>query len=334
MRKVKIPIECLEILFKSLHDWAVLRNSDIVDNLSRGGDCDIICLNPEKSGEKIVEILGNPLRIAKRSYVKSYYYPWGHIDLTDHIYWQGLVLLKGEDVLKNCKIEKGIPVVNSQCQGVIVLLNSLLWGGFIKKRYTDLMLDEFSQKNSDIFNILSVALGRKAALFLIENVKTENWNEIEKKVKSLRFSIRKHHFGKYPLRSFVGLFNFIRAELKLRISPSISPLVINTSKNFPVSKLESLVIELNFLREFNLKFEQIQSKRKLWVYLRFRWILFINSSFIAKNGILIFMVSDFPNRFIFLKNIKINPDELNAKNLGFLIESTCFKFSKIIHNEK
>src|SRR3954452_9222622 len=127
-------------LMQWLHELpacVILRNeSDLFENLRRGGDVDVLVGDLELAERALIRHLGSPVRIIKSSYVRGYSYDWGHVDLLRSIEWRGARFLSTARVLEDRRLSTaGRPVPRIAHEAVISWLTSLLWGGFFKERY-------------------------------------------------------------------------------------------------------------------------------------------------------------------------------------------------------
>lgn len=316
--KVELPIAKLNSLFQSLSNWAVIRNKDVIKNFLNGGDCDIICGNLQDCGEKIVTHLGLPLRIAERSYVISYYYEWGHIDLTDHIYWRGLILARGDELLSRKGFFEDLPHVDHSYEAIVALLNSVLWGSFVKKRYSSMINEKFTYDQSDVRKLLHYMVGRKACRFLIDKSINRDWRGIEENVQRLRLWIRLHHFVRYPLRSLGGTMKFFISELKLRFYPQIPALILRGLGHLGREKIENQIFRSLDSYEFKVRIINLENSKSIFNKIKLIVQRIRNTSFMARNGLLIFLTSDRDIDFSFAGFHTLDVDRISGKKFAEL----------------
>jgi hypothetical protein len=67
------PTGALRTLLNRLNAFAVVRNEDIFANFERGGDADLLVDDVVRAERVLLECLGEPLVIQRRSYVSGYY---------------------------------------------------------------------------------------------------------------------------------------------------------------------------------------------------------------------------------------------------------------------
>ena len=217
MSRRKVPKEELCAVFDNLDEWAFLRNADVFENFERGGDCDLLVKDLEAATKIVLEGLGPPNLVARRSYVRSFYYSWGHLDLTDHYYWRGIRLLPGRTMLDNKIFIGEYPLVSPVDEAITRLLSSLLWGGFIKERYSPEIMLVYQKEKESFQNRLGEMLGEEASAILCSGLDEGNLEELVDEVSGLRATVRKHYKRQSLIRYWVGWLRFTGAEILLRI---------------------------------------------------------------------------------------------------------------------
>ncbi len=137
-----IPVDALKSLLSDLREFVVIRNEDIYANFARGGDADLLVSDLAAAEQALLQHLGMPQVIQRRSYVVGYYYEWGYIDLFPRIEWHGAVYLPNQVVFDQAKTSKiGQPKSGPAHEALVCWFSSLLWGGFLKERYRDLIVE-------------------------------------------------------------------------------------------------------------------------------------------------------------------------------------------------
>ena len=226
MLRVPVPeCEFFEFL-DEMKDWCILRNFDVLGNFERGGDCDILALDVGKSYALLIDKLGCPVRVARRSYVMSCYYPWGHVDITNGIYWRGLLLASGDEVERRADKSGRWPVVVESDKVAVLLLNSLLWGGFAKERYRDEVFAAFYNDDGAVKARFTEMIGAKAAELVATHVQARAWLELERIVPELRKLVKRECYSRGAAVSFRGELNFLMKEISLRLGSQIPPLIV------------------------------------------------------------------------------------------------------------
>ena len=283
MKRWQVPEKNLKIFFEKLGQWALLRNPDVFENFSRGGDCDLLVGNLEEASRTLVEELGPPVLIARRSYLRSFFYPWGHLDLTNHYYWRGIKLLDGPSMLADKKCSGSYPSLSSVDTSILKLLGSLLWGGFLKERYTPDILDSYRENTEHFSERLRLMLGKAAADTICSHIFKENWKGLVNEVGSIRKSVKKHYRRKSFVRYWMGQLRFTFAEIRLRIFDLLPVLVLKVNRH----DREAMNAELPIVTKVTDQHCKVVEVTNIVRCLALPLILLANISFRARNGLLI-----------------------------------------------
>jgi hypothetical protein len=278
-----VPELRLNSFLRNLDNWALLRNADIYENFSRGGDCDLIVSDFEHAEQELTRQLGVPVRVAKRSYVRSFHYEWGHIDMTDGIYWRGIELCAGSVILSR-SIKEGLifPQISHEDEAITLLLNSLLWGGFIKKRYCARILTVFSRDGNQVLSYLSEMVGTTCATKIFNHVRDEDWHSIEKECNNLRRMTFVYHMIRSPFRSIIGYVRFLSAELRVRFKESVPVLHVNIDGEAGINIFTEFISVHGGQLEYKVKVVRFAGS-SVMTHLR----LLKYCSFRARNGLLV-----------------------------------------------
>jgi hypothetical protein len=299
----QVPEAAILELFKALPNWTLLRNSDVFGNFRRGGDCDILIDNLDIGEKSIRKLLGPPIRIARRSYVLSLYYQWGHIDLTNHYYWRGLRLCSGRRILSESDQRGDWPVVCEVHEAIILLLSSLLWGGFIKTRYVNIISDVFDRKNELVATSLISMLGKRASREILLHADNKDWPELEKSIKSIRRAVFTYHFLKHPIRSLFGQLNFYYRELLLRIRPNLPMMILVVRKDWDLNLIRPLILETCEIFEYKCLIHNSISQYSGCFSLK---RCFSKWSFRARNGLIVSLVGSDSVTRVSKNHLRIN----------------------------
>lgn len=120
-------------------DVLVLRPAADADDEALG-DIDLLALDPAAAERELDRLFGTPdLRVARR-FVIQRYYPWGQLDVLPALEWNGLPYADVERVFAAAARDPAC-VLRPRLghDGYISWMTSLLWGGFFKERYADLI---------------------------------------------------------------------------------------------------------------------------------------------------------------------------------------------------
>jgi thymidylate kinase len=223
----RVPEQAIRRALASLGPYVVLRNHDIFDHLRSGGDVDLLVADDNLAEKRLVAELGMPRMISRRSYVTGLYYDWGHIDLLPRLEWRGAKYLDEAEVLAASAVSPlGLPLPRLAHEALISWFSSLLWGGFFKERYRDVIRAAVVQDGDELARVLSFALGERWGT-LMWTLASENHPETsERWVKQLRrrvWTIALRRGGVATCRD--GL-DFFRCEFRLHSRPPLPWLAI------------------------------------------------------------------------------------------------------------
>mgnify|MGYP001454571731 CR=1 FL=1 len=218
--KAMEPIEQLCALLKETDGYALLRNADVAANLARGGDVDLLVDDPHAFSQRLLEELGPPLMRMERSYVQGFFWRWGHVDLLPSLEWHGAVYLPSGEVLGSVfRNSKGFLEVSLPHQAVVCWFTSLIWGGFFKERYREIIVRAARECEDRLCRSLEYAVGPFWARRLVEVARAGRPETSVAWVRSLRRVLWWRAFLRSPLTTLKGWVQFWAAELKLRIWP-------------------------------------------------------------------------------------------------------------------
>ena len=126
----------LQGFFEELTDFVVLRNHDIWSNLARGGDVDLLVADASEAEEALFLHLGVPLWLARRPGIRTYGYPWGHLDVLSSLERHGVVYLPERAALKMAeRSHTEFPRPRLAHEALVSWLGVLLVHGRFKERY-------------------------------------------------------------------------------------------------------------------------------------------------------------------------------------------------------
>jgi thymidylate kinase len=206
----------------SLGSCAVLRNHDVLANIARGGDIDLLVPDPNHAERQLVAKLGVPQFIVRRSYVAGLFYDWGHVDLLPSLEWRGARYLDGTTVLQNrCLSPSGLPRPRPAHEAVVSWFSSLLWGGFFKTRYRDVIVDAATEDGEELARVLNTAAGRRWGRRLWLCAAQGRPEESERWVSQLRRAVWWRALARAPLQTVDGWLRFYLAEVRLHLKPPL-----------------------------------------------------------------------------------------------------------------
>jgi thymidylate kinase len=217
-----VPVDALHRLLAGLRECVVLRNADIVANLRRGGDVDVLVSDPGAAERTLMQILGTPGVIIRRSYVIGYFYRWGHVDLLPRLEWRGAVYLDTDTVLQQTrKLDTGQSMPRLAHEALVCWFSSLLWGGFFKDRYRDLIV-RAAQEDGEAFRAAcNYAAGQRWGRRLWAAAAAGRSSESIAWVKSLRRAVWWQAFRRDPVGTVRRHASFWKQEITLRREPPL-----------------------------------------------------------------------------------------------------------------
>jgi hypothetical protein len=285
-----VPEKEIRAFLSGLDDWALLRNGDVMANFRRGGDCDLLVDDLEKAEELMREKLGIPVGLTRRHYVLSYFYPWGHFDLTDHYYWRGLQLMEGRKMLEQAREHSsGFPIVSGVDESITKLFGSLLWGGFIKGNYCDDILRSYRKEKGEFQKRLVEMVGGRNAEIICSRLDKSDWEGLVAEVGEIRRRTLFQAFRKRPIQSFFGQVGFFFREVNLRLRQLVPIMVLEMPEG------SSLKDGREILKE---ELKELDSHLKILIgdgstsSLAMTWRMARLFSFRSKNGLLVVLENE------------------------------------------
>ena len=217
-----VPDEALLRALDSLGPYVVLRNHDILSHLIGGGDVDLLVADRRRAERQLVAGLGTPLFVARRSYVTGLFYDWGHVDLLPSLEWRGAPYLDAGVVLRDRQLApSGLPRPRLAHEALVSWFSSLLWGGFFKQRYRDVIVEAARTDGDELARVLQVAVGRRWARRLWQSAVQGRPEESAGLAARLRCATVRRALARSPVRTALGGLRFLLAEIRLHLSPPL-----------------------------------------------------------------------------------------------------------------
>ena len=181
-------------------DDTVLLRPHRLDQELVDGDFDFLSIGGRLLGGEIEERFGSPVVSIERTYVHQRYYRWGQIDVLPTLEWNGFAYADAEEVIREAvRDEDGIRRPRLGHDGVISWLTSLLWGGFFKEKYSELIQWAAREDGVLMKEVLKKALGRSWASEFMDWALEERPEESALYVKEIRRALKyqqlRHSFG-------------------------------------------------------------------------------------------------------------------------------------------
>jgi thymidylate kinase len=227
MARHTVPEAALLRALGSLGPYVVLRNHDVVAHLATGGDVDLLVPDPEHAEQRLVAELGVPAYVARRSYVTGLFYEWGHVDLLPSLEWRGAKYLDGTTVLEErVRSPSGLPRPRVAHEALVSWFSSLLWGGFFKSRYRDVILEAVKEDGDELARVLHAAVGKRWGRRLWLCAYQGQPEESELWANRLRRALLRRALARTPLQTIAGRLRFYVAEVRLHLNPPLPWLAV------------------------------------------------------------------------------------------------------------
>jgi thymidylate kinase len=217
-----VPETALMRALDSLAPYVILRNHDVLAHLGTGGDIDLLVADPRYAQHQLIAELGAPLFVARRSYVTGLFYDWGHIDLLPSLQWRGATYLDRNTVLQDRELSQfGLPRPRLAHEALVSWFSSVLWGGFFKTRYHDVIVEAVGDDGDEFARVLDTAVGKRWARRLWLSASQGRPEESELWASQLRRAVVRRAVARAPLQTITGRLRFYFAEARLHLNPPL-----------------------------------------------------------------------------------------------------------------
>ncbi len=216
------PVERLCAFLRGTDGYVLLRNADVAANLARGGDVDLLVRDPHSFSRGLLKELGWPLMYVQRSYVRGFFWEWGHVDILATLEWRGAAYSPSEGILGSAfRNSKGFLEATLPHQALVCWLSSLIWGGFFKERYRALIVRAAQEHEGPLYSLLEYAVGPYWAKRMVEVARGGSPENSAAWVRSLRSVLWWRAFLRSPVATLRGWLRFWAMEAGLRIWPPV-----------------------------------------------------------------------------------------------------------------
>jgi thymidylate kinase len=182
----------------------------------------VLVQNPERAEQQVVAELGAPLFVVRRSYVTGLFYDWGHVDLVPSLQWRGAKYMDATAVLQDRDMSPfGLPRPRPAHEALVSWFSSLLWGGFFKPRYWDVIVDAVNQDGDELARALHRAVGRRWGHRLWLSAAQGRPQDSELWVCQLRRAVVYRALARAPLETILGRLHFYVAEIRIHLHPPL-----------------------------------------------------------------------------------------------------------------
>ena len=222
--RTELPRNALEGLASALAaaGACVLRNPFLFENLARGGDWDILVPSLEDAESLLIRHLGPPDGMARRSYVSSYLYGWGYIDLFSDWQWRGVQLLDNAHLRQGLTPgPDGIPKLAPATEAIVCWFTKLLWNGSGDPRYRESIIEAARTDPREFENACSLLVGRRLGSEVSALAAASRPEEADVLVSKLRRAVSRQAYRRRPVSTVKGRSAFLLAEIRLRLNPPV-----------------------------------------------------------------------------------------------------------------
>lgn len=201
----------------------VMRNPDFLDNLRRGGDCDLLTPNPAAHEKLLIQRLGQPERIQRRADVTSYFYRWGYIDHFPTCAWRGMELVDPEflSVLSENRERLLVPALPRHLEAALTWVVKLLHDRSVKQQYRDAILEALRDHRTETAYLIERILGAHWGTQLRTVSNEADLVSVERELTRKRAAMYWRVWHRRPLRNSLGMIQLIRYEIRLRLRPQV-----------------------------------------------------------------------------------------------------------------
>jgi hypothetical protein len=222
MNQQQDDYEAIEGFLHDLPDYVVLRNHDFRANLGRGGDVDVLVTDMAAARAGMRKSLGRPWWIMRRTYVEGCFYPWGHIDLTPRMEWHGATYIENSTIFAESSLSSfGFLQPRPAHEALICWFASLIWGGFFKARYAEVIQGAAKTDPEAFRKALIHAVGGFWGNKLFDLAASQTATQSVQWVKPLRRALWLRGFRRNPCQTLVGWGQQWLREIKMRAAPPV-----------------------------------------------------------------------------------------------------------------
>ncbi|MDB4570242.1 hypothetical protein N9Z95_04375 [Akkermansiaceae bacterium] len=156
----------------------------------------------------------------ERQYVHQRYYGWGQIDVLPYLEWNGFSYADEGRVLREARVaEDGFRRPRTSDDAVISWLTSLLWGGFFKEKYAEVIETGARDDGEAMEAALEWALGVEWAGRMMDWAKKSLCHESASYVGEIRQALAWTAWRREPMETFSNVVSHWVREFKLHLSP-------------------------------------------------------------------------------------------------------------------
>lgn len=202
-----------------LSGLVLLRPHDL-EMLADFGDFDFLGDLNEAGEAGLVEEFGKPMVLIRRQYVQQRYYQWGQLDVLPVLEWNGFAYADHERVTRESIIDDaGLRRPRVGDDAVISWLTSLLWGGFFKEKYSQIIEKGAAHDGPAMGEALIWALGTTWGNRLMTWVHEGRCAESAKNVVEIRRALRLASLKREPGKTLAEVLSHWGREIVIHFKP-------------------------------------------------------------------------------------------------------------------
>ena len=216
MNNIDIVLNFLE----KNRDYILLRNADINEHIKNGGDIDILTNNYNLFVTNFIKKIDLPVMYIKRSYLQSFFWKWGHIDVFTSIEFRGANFLSNEEIISAQIVNQNqVSEAPLHIQALVCWLSNLLLGGVFKSRYKYIIVQAAQESGKKFFASLEYALGRSWAQRLFSLACAGRPEDSEKWIRQIRRALWWTAFKRNPFGTVIRWANYWKHQILRSTNP-------------------------------------------------------------------------------------------------------------------
>jgi thymidylate kinase len=219
---VQLPVADIVRVLRALPGCVVLRNTDYIAHLKRGGDIDVIVDDVAQARHLVVETFGPPSVYVRSAHLESFRWLWGQLDLFCRVDWRGAEYVSADRLRAHSRRDpEGVALADPVHQGLICWLHPLIYGRFFKDRYRDLIVNVATTQGPRFREALIEAVGPRWAERLMHIARSGRPDQALAWRRRLCRAIRWRALQRAPIRTLRGQLEYYRgAAARWRTRPA------------------------------------------------------------------------------------------------------------------
>jgi thymidylate kinase len=205
---------------KKNRNYVLLRNSDVKENLIKGGDADILVVEFKKYMDDFLSLVELPLMYIERSYLHAFFWKWGHVDIFTSIEIRGANFISKEIIISERIINANkLLEAPLHVQALVCWISNLLLGGFFKMRYKSIIIQAAQESGEALYNSLEYAVGPVWAQRMLSLACEERPEDSEKWIHPLRRALWWRAFKRAPCTTLIRWADYWKNQISRCTNP-------------------------------------------------------------------------------------------------------------------